>query len=211
MKKTLQVMTLAIFPTIIFAQAPNLISITKENVQRQLKDPQSAQFREVKVVTNTLNEKTVCGEVNAKNSYGGYTGFKAFYTTDGRNINFIDNTEKPSQYKKNLVKYSQAGCLGEAEELATRKSENIKKVCEANYDLIRKVVVEKKNPDVAYTELLKNNESYYASSGFTPSKETMFSELEKFKADKTRVKEIKSSVMYYPKYSERCISENTNN
>ncbi|MDC5446163.1 hypothetical protein ACT4Y9_18345 [Acinetobacter baumannii] len=38
-------------------------------VSEQLKDPESAEFR---------NVKGVCGEVNAKNSYGGYTGFKRF-------------------------------------------------------------------------------------------------------------------------------------
>lgn len=211
MKKTIQVIALAIFPTIIFAQDSNLILLTKENVQRQLKDPQSAQFRDVKIVINTLSQQTVCGEVNAKNSYGGYTGFKPFYTTDGKNIQFIENSEKPYEYKKNLVKYSQAGCLGEIEEISTRKRENLKKVCEANYDLIRKVIVEKKNSEVAYIELLKNNESYYKSSGFTPSKENMFYELEKFKTDKSRVKAIKSSLSYYPQYSDKCITENMNN
>jgi hypothetical protein len=34
-----------------------------------LKDPDSARFR---------NQKSVCGEVNAKNSYGGYVGFRRF-------------------------------------------------------------------------------------------------------------------------------------
>lgn len=38
-------------------------------VKQQLKDPDSAQFK---------NVKNKCGEVNAKNTYGGYTGFKRF-------------------------------------------------------------------------------------------------------------------------------------
>lgn len=38
-------------------------------VKSVLKDPESAQFQ---------NIDGVCGEVNAKNSYGGYTGFKKF-------------------------------------------------------------------------------------------------------------------------------------
>jgi hypothetical protein len=37
-----------------------------------LLDPASAEFR------NVANGPEVCGEVNAKNSYGGYTGFKVF-------------------------------------------------------------------------------------------------------------------------------------
>lgn len=42
-------------------------------VKEQLKDPDSAQFKDV---------KGKCGEVNAKNSYGGYTGFKRFYVSN---------------------------------------------------------------------------------------------------------------------------------
>jgi hypothetical protein len=46
---------------------------------QQLKDPASAQF--LKVHLNT--EKTaLCGQINAKNSYGGYVGFRDFITTE---------------------------------------------------------------------------------------------------------------------------------
>jgi len=38
-------------------------------VEKSLKDPGSAEFR---------NQYGICGEVNAKNSFGGYTGFKRF-------------------------------------------------------------------------------------------------------------------------------------
>lgn len=41
----------------------------RELVTARLKDPESAQFR---------NQAGICGEVNAKNSFGGYTGFKRF-------------------------------------------------------------------------------------------------------------------------------------
>ncbi|MDH0520842.1 hypothetical protein [Achromobacter xylosoxidans] len=43
--------------------------MAKDFVLATLKDPDSAKFR---------NQKSFCGEVNAKNSYGGYTGFKRF-------------------------------------------------------------------------------------------------------------------------------------
>ncbi len=38
-------------------------------VSRHLKDPASAEFR---------NQSGMCGEVNAKNGFGGYTGFRRF-------------------------------------------------------------------------------------------------------------------------------------
>jgi hypothetical protein len=40
------------------------------------KDPDGVKFRNLKL---TDSGEFVCGEVNGKNSYGGYTGFKAFY------------------------------------------------------------------------------------------------------------------------------------
>lgn len=43
-------------------------------VASKLKDPGSAQFRNVRKGTYGR----ICGEVNGKNSYGGYTGFSNF-------------------------------------------------------------------------------------------------------------------------------------
>lgn len=45
----------------------------KKATAAQLKDPSSAQFRNVQ-----QGGGLVCGEVNGKNSYGAYSGFKMF-------------------------------------------------------------------------------------------------------------------------------------
>jgi hypothetical protein len=45
----------------------------KSAVANSLKDPDSAQFRNV-----VYRAPHVCGEVNAKNGFGGYAGFKKF-------------------------------------------------------------------------------------------------------------------------------------
>jgi hypothetical protein len=42
-------------------------------VAAQMRDPSSVQFRNVKTGTDAL-----CGELNAKNGFGGYVGFKPF-------------------------------------------------------------------------------------------------------------------------------------
>ena len=55
------------------AQA-DALSQAQELVTAKLKDPGSAQFRNVK----QLREGVVCGEVNSKNTYGGYAGFSRF-------------------------------------------------------------------------------------------------------------------------------------
>lgn len=57
------------------------IEKVKNAILESMKDPNSAQFRRI-----TTNGAGVCGEVNAKNSMGGYVGFKKF-------INWDDNDE----------------------------------------------------------------------------------------------------------------------
>lgn len=48
-----------------------------ESVKRQLKDPESARFQNIRL--SAYNGGLVlCGELNAKNSYGGYVGFRRF-------------------------------------------------------------------------------------------------------------------------------------
>ena len=49
----------------------------KQSVASKLKDPLSAQFRNVRLV-KYLDGAVICGQVNAKNSYGGYVGFTDF-------------------------------------------------------------------------------------------------------------------------------------
>ena len=68
---TLILLLTTIATTSSFADNTNLVGQTKKNVKDLLKDPESAQFRNVKVVINTEGKKSVCGQVNAKNSYGG--------------------------------------------------------------------------------------------------------------------------------------------
>ncbi|WP_206432195.1 hypothetical protein [Sphingomonas sp. ABOLF] len=55
----------------------DLFERSKEAVRHNLKDPESAQFRDV---GRCGASDFVFGEVNGKNSYGAYTGFKSFYS-----------------------------------------------------------------------------------------------------------------------------------
>lgn len=54
-----------------------LIDASLESARNQLKDPVSAQLRNVRLAQHPKG-KVVCGEINGKNSYGGYVGFKVF-------------------------------------------------------------------------------------------------------------------------------------
>lgn len=50
---------------------------SKDGIKAKLKDPDSAEFRNVHYYSGS-GGPVVCGEVNAKNSYGGYNGFEPF-------------------------------------------------------------------------------------------------------------------------------------
>jgi hypothetical protein len=50
-----------------------------EAVKAQLKDPDSAQFKGIV----QSGPSTYCGWVNAKNGFGGYSGFQLFYDANG--------------------------------------------------------------------------------------------------------------------------------
>lgn len=54
----------------------------KNRVATTLNDPQSAQFRNIKLSELSADEKFLCGEINAKNQLGGYVGFRPFAVSD---------------------------------------------------------------------------------------------------------------------------------
>jgi len=61
----------------------------KSAVRREMRDPDAAQFREM---GGCFKDKAIVkGEVNGKNAYGAYTGFRPFYFADGRAV--LANTE----------------------------------------------------------------------------------------------------------------------
>lgn len=57
----------------------------KAIVAAKLRDPESARFRNL-----SLGLTGMCGEVNGKNAYGGYAGFRRFYVA-GDHVNIDDD------------------------------------------------------------------------------------------------------------------------
>lgn len=81
-----------------------------ESVRKTLVDPNSASFRNVRVLEG-YSSHLVCGEVNAKNSLGGYIGFKKFIVLSNKVSIFddddyieIDFNRNPTQACEKLVK-----------------------------------------------------------------------------------------------------------
>ncbi|MFC0666264.1 hypothetical protein ACFSKY_00215 [Azotobacter chroococcum] len=62
------------------------ISKARSELKRKLYDGDSAQFRNEQVY-RVDGITTVCGEVNAKNRMGGYTGFQPFAVAAGVTVN----------------------------------------------------------------------------------------------------------------------------
>ena len=54
------------------------IADAKAKIAMKMKDPESARFTDLVAVDNGKGP-TVCGWINAKNSYGGYVGYKPFF------------------------------------------------------------------------------------------------------------------------------------
>lgn len=75
-------LALALASSTVFAQSRPAttaeIAMVRAALQDQLKDADSAKFRNVKIATAGEHKGTICGEVNAKNSYGAYGGYSAF-------------------------------------------------------------------------------------------------------------------------------------
>lgn len=68
----------------------------KDAVREQLRDPSSAEFGEIKVVTDASGQHVACGTVNARNGYGGYVGkmpFVARSTTEDRFFVMIGDSD----------------------------------------------------------------------------------------------------------------------
>lgn len=72
-------MCLLLSPALFLGACENRTSLAKHQVVALLRDPGSAKFRNIKT-----NESAVCGEVNGKNAFGAYSGFKRFVSAEGR-------------------------------------------------------------------------------------------------------------------------------
>ena len=71
-----------------------LIVLSQEAVQSKLKDEGSAEFRNIDI-HKSAEATVVCGEVNAKNAFGGYAGFQRFVSSGSAELTFLEDQMKP--------------------------------------------------------------------------------------------------------------------
>ena len=62
----------------------------KQAVKARLKDPGSAKFQNVYFHRGGMDIPVTCGEVNSKNSFGGYTGFQRFVSGGKAELTFLE-------------------------------------------------------------------------------------------------------------------------
>ncbi|MEP0189758.1 MAG: hypothetical protein ABJP70_01220 [Erythrobacter sp.] len=75
-----------------------IVTASQQGVRSRLKDPDSAEFRNVGYYSGgSEGASAVCGEVNAKNSFGGFTGFERFVAL-GEDIAFLESDVEASEF-----------------------------------------------------------------------------------------------------------------
>lgn len=85
----------------------------KISVLSSLKDPNSADFKDIRHVGDG---RALCGQVNSKNSYGGYSGFKSF-VADAEGVYWVGDSStlsdigKPEARRTYVPRASFWGCL----------------------------------------------------------------------------------------------------
>jgi hypothetical protein len=87
-------------------------SIIRSSIVAQLKDPDSARFGPMAAIATPDGQMIACGFVNARNSFGGYTGMQPFVGHFGPG-NFIisANGSTPPMYDYVLDQCRRAGVL----------------------------------------------------------------------------------------------------
>ncbi|MFV8944212.1 hypothetical protein [Moellerella wisconsensis] len=175
----------------------DIINAVKEQTNRAMKDPTSSIFRDEAIYRNGDDKAYVCGEVNGKNEYGAYTGFKPFIanvviTKDGI-VPLVDYADSYSYDSFAPIVCSHGGVEQASEYIKQVKvrEENIeetskKNKSENNQKIIQEDVVEKERRALAkvildsvvdkddYKHYLKQNKYImcliYTSKPVTPVK-----------------------------------------
>ena len=68
----------------------NFVRFAKDDLAKTFKDPGAVQFRGLFISGRAM--PVLCGEVNGKNSYGAYGGFRRFYATGKPMLNEVEPT-----------------------------------------------------------------------------------------------------------------------
>ena len=80
----------------------------QNQIKQNAKDPDSVQFRNEKINNNTADGAVACGQYNAKNSFGAYTGYKGFVAVEKTQKAYFEDGPNKDEFAKYWNKY----CVG---------------------------------------------------------------------------------------------------
>src|SRR5437870_9552227 len=90
---------------------PTFLEEAQRAARETLKDGESARFKDLRVTEGKkldMTFKALCGQVNAKNSYGGYGGFARFVTYRVANYDFktvIEGEDSATPFMSSWAEY----------------------------------------------------------------------------------------------------------
>ena len=76
------------------------ITRAREAITQRLRDPESARFRNLYFHASQPGLMVTCGEVNGRNGFGGYVGFKRFISNGLAETSFLETDMKQAEFAK---------------------------------------------------------------------------------------------------------------
>lgn len=135
-------------PITTFAADSSFTKKAQSEIKGFMKDPDSTQFKDLREIKNTMNQTSLCGDLNSKNSYGGYVGFKKFSYTNGE-LTILDPTLRNQEFNANKAQYDQSGCAGPEAEAQVRKEMAVDGYCRSVFQFYSDVIKNKITQDKA--------------------------------------------------------------
>ncbi len=82
-----------------------LLYFAQEQIRKNAKDPSSVEFRGEQLHEKTESGAVACGEVNAKNSFGAYTGFKGFVAVEKDMTLYVEDGVNAKKFAEKWNKF----------------------------------------------------------------------------------------------------------
>lgn len=98
------------------------VARAKDAITRNFKDPATAQWRNVFISHPVGGAPALCGEVNARNGFGAYTGFRSFYFYD----DWVEALPKVAENPEDsfFEKMKSISCADKVEEVPDQTARN---------------------------------------------------------------------------------------
>lgn len=81
----------------------SLINKTHATIREMMKDPESTKFRRTVTYRSVEGDHIICGEHDAKNGFGGYTGYEKYYFRYRNGLNVIKHVDSSSRDYQQLA------------------------------------------------------------------------------------------------------------